>query len=91
MHDHGIGGQEAIIRRQSRLLAAIGSAEDLLDLQHRRGLNDRFHAFGIVDARQLDQDLVFAESMLLNHRLADAKGVNATTDGFDGLRDRMFL
>jgi len=37
------------------------------------------------------EDWLLAEAVLLDNRLADTEGVNATTDGLNGLSDGMFL
>ena len=76
---------------QRRLLARIRPAQRLLDLQHRRGLHDFLDPRRIVHARKLHQNLVLAEAVLLDHRLAHAQLVDAIADGLDGLRHRAVL
>ena len=75
------------------LLTAVGAAvvQALADFQHGGGLHDFLDAGRIVDAGKLDQDLVVAEAVLLNHRLGDAELVDAVADGFDGLLDGALL
>ena len=68
-----------------------GPPSDLLDLQHRRGLHDFLHARRIVHARQLHQNLVLPEPVLLDDRLAHAQRVDAVADGLDRLRDGAIL
>ena len=50
-----------------------------------------FTRAGIVHARELHQDLILAQSVLLNDRLADAQLVNAVADGLNGQRHRAVL
>ena len=85
LHQHGIRGKQAAVGLHRFLLAGVGAADRLPDFQHRGGLHDFFHARRIVNARQLHQDLVVAQSVLLDHRLADAELVNAVADGLDRL------
>ena len=59
----------------------------MLDFKHRRGLHDFLDPRRIVHARKLDQYLILAEAVLLNHRFAHAQRVNAVADGLDGLGD----
>ena len=86
LHQHRIRRQHAILRGQRFLLAGKRAGQRLPDFQQGGGLHDLLDAGGIVHARQLDQDLVLAEAVLLDDRLADAKLVNAVANGLDGLR-----
>ena len=90
-HQHRIRRQHAAFILQRRLLARIWPAHRLLDLQHRRGLHDLLDPRRIVHARQLDQNLIRAQPMLLNDRLVHAQRVNAVADGLDRLRHRAVL
>jgi hypothetical protein len=63
----------------------------LLDFEHRRGLHDFLDPRRIVHTRKLHKNLVLAEPVLLDHRLAHAELVNAVADGLDGLGDRAVL
>ena len=47
----------------------------------------RLDTIQVVDAGQLHQDLVGAQAIFLDHRLAHAQGVDAVADGLDRLRD----
>ncbi len=71
------------------LLTAVGAAivHCLADFQHGGGLHDFLDAGGIIDAGKLDQYLVIAKAVFLNHRLGDAKLVDTVADGFDRLLD----
>ncbi len=68
-----------------------GPPRHLLDLKHGSGLHDVLHAAGIVDAGQLHQNLVLAEAVLLNRRLAHAQRIDAVADGLDRLGHRFVL
>ena len=72
---------------QRRLLILIRAADDGVNLKPGRGLDDAFHAVEIFNAGQLDQNLVVAQAVLLDDRLADAEGIHAVADGLDGLLD----
>ena len=87
------GGRIAAMRGQRRRFRGIAHAvvHRLPDLQHGGGLHDVLNPGRIVDARQLHQDLVLAQPVLLNDRLADAELVNAIADGLDGLLDSAAL
>ena len=41
-------------------------------------LNNVFHAYGIIDAGKLDQDLIVAEAVLLNGGFAHTQRINST-------------
>ena len=73
----------AVIGGQRRLIVSIGSARDSMDGQLRGGLNDFFHAIEVLDARKLDQNLIVAEAILLDHRFGDAELVDALADGLN--------
>ena len=77
----------------SFLLTAVGAAvvQALADFQHGGGLHDFLDPGGIVDAGKLDENLVVAEAVFLNHRLGDAELVDTVADGFDGLLDGALL
>ena len=80
--------------RPARPPARLGkrpAVHRLPDFQHGRRLHDLFHARRIVHARQLHQNLVLAQSVLLDDRLAHAQLVNAVANGLDRLRNRTIL
>src|SRR5579862_8692548 len=62
-----------------------------MNLQPRCRLNHILHASRIIHTWQLDQDLIAAKVVLLNHRLAYAQRVNARADYFDRLLQRPLL
>ena len=71
------------------LLTAVCAAivHGLADLQHRSGLHHFLDACRIVHAGQLDQNLVLANALFLNHRLGNAQLVDTVADGFNRLLD----
>ena len=83
--------QNSALVLQSRLLARIWPTQNLLDLKHGGGLHNVFHPSGIVDSRQLHQNLVLAESMFLNRRFTHAQRVDAVPDRLDRLRNRLIF
>src|SRR5438045_4567 len=56
-----------------------------MDLQHRGGLHDVFHTRWIVNSRQLHEDLIVTQTVLLNYRFAHSKSIDAPADCIDGL------
>ena len=56
-----------------------------MNLKHGGGLHDVLHASRIVDARELHQNLVVTQTVLLDDRLAHAEGIDASANGVDGL------
>ena len=75
------------------LLTAVGApvVQALADLQHGGGLHDFLDAGGIIDAGKLDENLIVAEAVFLNHRLGDTELVDTVANGFDGLLDGALL
>ena len=61
-----------------------------MNLQPVGALNDLLDVAFIFHARQLDQNLILAQAVLLNHRLADAQRVHAVADGLNRLRTVFF-
>jgi hypothetical protein len=90
-HNHRVERHIAAQLLQRVLLAGVRTTQHRMNLQARRGLNDILHTTGIIDARQLDQDLVAAQVVLLNHRLAHAECIDAGADDLDRLLQRMRL
>src|ERR1700674_696224 len=90
-HQDSVRRQYAAVLLQGLLLARVRPAERLLDLKHRRGLHDFLDPRRIVHARKLDKNLILAEAVLLNHRLAHTQLVNSIADGLYGLGDRAVL
>ena len=60
-----------------------------LELQQRRAADQVLGPLGVLDARQLDQDAVFA--LAPDVRLGDAELVDAVANGFEGLVHRQLL
>ena len=86
-----LAGMQSTVGLHGFLLAAIRPADRLPDFQHGGGLHDFFHARRIIHAGQLHKNLVVAQSVLLDDRLADAELVNAVADGLDRLLLRLGL
>jgi hypothetical protein len=74
---------------QCCLFAGIWTADRLAYLQHGRGLHDLLNTRRVVHTGQLHQDLVLAQSVLLNDRLAHSQLIDAVAYGFYRLRDRL--
>src|ERR1700733_5986510 len=73
------------------VFARIGPTHHLLDLEHGGGLHDVFHPGRVVDAAQLHQNLVLAETVLLDRGFTHAQRIDAVVDGFNRLRHRLAL
>ena len=89
-HNDGIRRQNAIMGLKRRLFGGIGLTviKRFTQLQPRSGLNNFFHPAGIIHAGKLDQNLVVAQAVFLDQRLAHAQAVYALTDGFNRLLQR---
>jgi transcriptional regulator of nitric oxide reductase len=57
----------------------------LPDFEHGGRLHDFLHPRGIVDSRQLHQNLILSQSMLFDDGLAHTQLVNAVSDGLNRL------
>ena len=66
------------------IVEAGGAAVHGVDFELGGLLDDVFDAGGIVDAGEFDEDLVVAETVLLDDGLGDAELVDALADGLDG-------
>ena len=77
--------------RHGFLFVVVGAAYHCMDRQLRRRLDDLLHHRRIVDAGQLQHDLVFAQAVLLNHRLQGPESVDAVPDRVDRVLQRGFL
>jgi len=84
-HQDSIRGQYTAVFLQGLLLTRIGTTQRLLDFEHRGGLHDFLDPRRIVHARKLNENLILAEAMFLNHRLAHAQLVDSIADRLDGL------
>ena len=89
MQQHCVGREHAAIGLVRGLFIGVRLpvVQGLPDFQHGGGLHDLFHASRVIHARQLDQNLILPQSVLLNNRLADAQLVHPIPDGLDRLRD----
>src|SRR5581483_6811707 len=82
-HDYRVFGQcPAFV---GVFLAGVRSAEHLPNFQHGGRLNDFLYASGIVDSRQLHENLIVAKPVFLNDWLTYPELVDAITDGFNRL------
>ena len=90
-HKNRIRRQNAAFILPRGLFAGIRPAQNLLDLKHGGGLHNIFHAARVVDAGQLHQNLILAESMFLNRRFAHAQRIDSIADSLDRLRHRLIL
>ena len=64
-----------------------GSTHNRVDLKTRRRLDDGLHPVEIADARQLNQDLIGAQAVGRNLRLAHAERIHAIVHRLDSLLD----
>ena len=69
----------------------IGPTDYQPDIKHRGGLHDLAHARRIINARQLNQNLIIAESVLLDHRLTHTELVHTIPDRINRLLYRPLL
>ena len=91
VEQHRIVGHGSAQRLQCGGLIRPRAALDGMDLKPRGGLNNVVDARQIVDSRQLDQDLVAAQVVFLDDRLAHAQRVDAGADDLDRLLERALL
>ena len=73
------------------LLVLVRASDDGVNLQPVRALDNLLDVALVFNTRQLHQNLVGAQAVLLNHRLADAQRIHAVTQGLNGLLDRLRL
>ena len=90
--------QQNIVRRNRaaqaghRLrLVLVRATHDCVNLKTRRGLNNALHPVQVADTGQFHQNLVVAQAVLLNQRLAHAERVHAVANRLDRLLDRLGL
>ena len=77
MYQFLIRGKRAADAGQCSLLVRERSAHHGMNRQPRCGRNNVLHAVDVRNARQFHQDLVIAQPVLLNDRLAHTKTVDA--------------
>src|SRR6202042_1187975 len=76
---------------EAGLLVGPGASHDFVGFEAGGGLDGGLDAAEVVDARQLDEDLVAAELVRLDGGLLDAEGVNAGANDIDGLIEGALL
>ena len=91
MHELLVGRNRAAHAGQGLLVIFVGTADHGVNLKPRRGLDDAHHPVQVVDAGQLDQNLILAQAVLLDLRLAHAQRVHAVANGLNGLLDGLLL
>src|SRR5665213_9769 len=85
--DHLVGRKSAAYAGECRGLILERAADNRMNLKARGGLNDRLDAIEVADARQLHQNLIGAQVVFLNHRLAHTQRIHAIANCLDGLLD----
>ena len=96
-HSAGAMNQFLVARKRAAhagkglLIVLVGAAYHGVNLKPRSVLDDSLHPVKVVDAGQLYKNLIVAQAILLNHRLADAQCIHAVADGLDSLLNGFLL
>ena len=82
-----LGRRDAAGRLEQRFLRGGRAALDDLELEKGRGADEALHLVGVVDAGQLDQNLVASRAVGGDDRLGHAERVDPALDGLERLLD----
>src|SRR6185437_7263349 len=91
LHQLGAERNHATKLLRCILLAGVRATLNQMNFETGRGLDDTPDAIEVIDSGQLDEDLIAAEVVLLNHGLADTEGVDALADDGNRLIERVLL